>query len=88
MEEYSVAAQVWKLSATMLCEMQAQQLRHALGLPASGASHVLLKWPRNNEAHRRPTKCNYLRLGSNLVLALIAEMNDMFHLQTWHVSLV
>ena len=40
-EEYSVAAQVWKLSATDLCEIARNSVMHS-GFPHQARSHALL----------------------------------------------
>ena len=41
MEEYSVAAQVWKLSATDLCEIARNSVLHS-GFPHQARSHASL----------------------------------------------
>ena len=52
MEEYSVAAQVWKLSATDLCEIARNSVMHS-GFPHQ-ARHTPCLPLKIIKAHRRP----------------------------------
>lgn len=79
-EEYSVAAQVWKLSATDLCEIARNSVLHS-GFPHQARAHMACIAVQSI-AYRRPC---ISAPGLQSYKSRVRPWNEVFTCMAWHL---